>query len=220
MNREVDLKEITDGKFYTLGDMVKVGCGDCNGCHVCCTGMGNSIVLDPLDVHRICGVTGKDFETLLSLHIELNMVEGVILPNIKSDEKEECTFLNGEGRCSIHSERPGICRIFPLGRVYDDEGFKYVLQTKECVRPIKTKVKVERWIDTPDIKRNQMFILEWHRFIKLVSGVISTSDEDTIKSINMFILNMFYLTPFRRDVDFYEIFNERLKNAKSALDIA
>ena len=49
MKRQVTMEEISDGKLYTSNDLVKADCGDCEGCHACCTGMGSSIVLDPLD---------------------------------------------------------------------------------------------------------------------------------------------------------------------------
>ena len=32
MKREISLEEISDGKLYGSGDMVKVGCDDCRGC--------------------------------------------------------------------------------------------------------------------------------------------------------------------------------------------
>lgn len=54
MLREVDLNEISDGKLYNSNDMVKADCGGCMGCSSCCQGMGNSIILDPLDLHRLC----------------------------------------------------------------------------------------------------------------------------------------------------------------------
>ena len=50
MKRQVTMEEISDGKLYTSNDLVKADCGDCEGCHACCTGMGSSIVLDPLDI--------------------------------------------------------------------------------------------------------------------------------------------------------------------------
>ena len=77
------MEEISDGKLYTSNDLVKADCGDCEGCHACCTGMGSSIVLDPLDIVRICRGTGAAFETLLAGKIELNVVDGIILPNLK-----------------------------------------------------------------------------------------------------------------------------------------
>lgn len=53
MLRNVDLSEISDGKLYDANDMVKADCKGCEGCSACCRGMGKSIVLDPLDVHRL-----------------------------------------------------------------------------------------------------------------------------------------------------------------------
>ena len=59
MLREIDFAKVSDGKFYQLGDMVKADCQGCAGCSECCRGMGTSIVLDPLDVHRISSGLGN-----------------------------------------------------------------------------------------------------------------------------------------------------------------
>ena len=69
-------------------------------------------------------------EALLVEKLELHVVEGIILPNLNMQEREQgkevCGFLNEEGRCSIHPYRPGICRIFPLGRYYENGSFCHV----------------------------------------------------------------------------------------------
>lgn len=215
MERQCDLKEISDGKFYDLNDMVKVGCNDCNGCSKCCRGMGNSIVLDPLDVCRLISNLNTTFSQLLASNLQLNVVEGIILPNLKmAEDNNSCTFLNNQGRCSIHQFRPGICRIFPLGRVYDEEKFRYILQVNECSAESKTKVKVKKWIDTPDLKNNQEFISEWHYFLKNIQSHINEFDSERLKNINMYILNTFYITPFDETIDFYDQFRLRMKEAK------
>lgn len=128
MKRNVELSEISDGKLYTANDMVKADCFDCQGCSACCHGMGTSIVLDPMDIWRLQRGIGLDFAALMEKYIELNVVDGMILPNLKlAGQTEACAFLNAEGRCSVHEFRPGICRLFPLGRYYEEEGFKYFL---------------------------------------------------------------------------------------------
>ena len=53
MKRNVDINEISDGRLYSSGDMVKADCHDCKGCSACCRGMGNSIILDPMDIWRL-----------------------------------------------------------------------------------------------------------------------------------------------------------------------
>ena len=163
MKRNVDLKDISDGRLYNSNDMVKADCGDCIGCFACCCGMGNSIVLDPMDVHRLTSGLNCTFETLLAKHMELNVVDGIILPNLKMQEESgQCAFLNEEGRCSIHPIRPGICRLFPLGRYYDNGSFQYFLQVHECKKENRTKVKVKKWLDTPDLKKYEDYITKWH----------------------------------------------------------
>ena len=137
MLRNIDLDEISDGKLYTAGDLAKVGCQDCEGCCDCCCQMGDTIILDPLDVWQLMQGRGKSFEQLLDESLDLHVQDGVILPNLKmAGEKEQCVYLNEKGRCSIHPFRPGICRLFPLGRFYENGSFRYFLQTKECSSPI------------------------------------------------------------------------------------
>ena len=83
MKRNVSLAEISDGRLYKANDMVKADCGGCNGCSRCCHGMGNSIILDPYDVYRMTTGMGKSMQELLAASVDLNVVDGVILPNLK-----------------------------------------------------------------------------------------------------------------------------------------
>ena len=89
MIRELDLSEISDGKRYGHKDMVKAGCNDCKGCSKCCQGMGHSIVLDPYDVYLLCKNLKQSFEKLLSYAVELQVAEGIILPNLKMTEQKK-----------------------------------------------------------------------------------------------------------------------------------
>ena len=214
MERNIDMSEVSDGKLYGINDMVKAGCEDCKGCSACCRGMGNSIVLDPLDVYRLTTGLHCKFEDLLAGKLSLNVVDGIILPNLSMrGEEEACAFLNEEGRCSIHPLRPGICRIFPLGRIYENGGFQYFLQVHECKKQNRTKVKVKKWIDTPEIAKNEAFINQWHYFLKKVGQMLPQQTEETVKQINLYLLNTFFVTPYTEDRDFYEVFEERLQEA-------
>lgn len=211
MKRQVSMDEISDGKLYTLNDMVKAGCNDCKGCSACCQGMGSSIVLDPLDVYRLCQNLGQTFEQLLAEKLELQVVDGIVLPNLKmGGEKEQCAFLNEERRCSIHAFRPGICRLFPLGRYYENGSFHYFLQIHECKNQNRTKVKVRKWIDTPDVARYEKFVADWHYFLlDLQENLQKMTNENEMKQISMRILKEFYFIPYDSDRDFYEQFEER-----------
>ncbi|MHB8128297.1 MAG: YkgJ family cysteine cluster protein [Mobilitalea sp.] len=220
MERNVSLNEISDGKLYGLNDLVKADCNDCKGCFACCQGMGISIILDPLDIYRLLTNLNNSFEELLVDKIELNIQKGIIMPNLKMiGTSERCSFLNSEGRCSIHAFRPGICRLFPLGRCYENHAFQYFLQVNECKKKNKTKIKVRKWIDTPDIKDNERFVIDWHYFLKDLQDVVkSTQDDNLIKDINMYLLKHFYIMPYDANTDFYLQFNERLSRAKEFIE--
>lgn len=216
MERHVDMKEVSDGKLYGLNDMVKADCNDCTGCSACCRGMGKSILLDPLDICRLSHHLKMGFEELLAGHIELNVADGIILPNLKMvGEEERCAFLNEEGRCGIHPFRPGICRLFPLGRFYENRGFQYFLQVHECRKEHRTKVKIRKWIDTPDPKAYEQFVGDWHYFLKdLQEAIKKAGDEKLTKAVSLYVLKQFYLLPYEADVDFYRQFYDRLSGAR------
>ena len=216
MERQIDLNEVSDGKRYGLEDMVRADCAGCAGCSACCRGMGTSVVLDPFDVHRLVTGTGISFEALLQKHLELNVVDGVILPNLKmAGESEACAFLNEEGRCSVHAHRPGICRIFPLGRLYEDGSFSYILQIHECAKGNRSKVKVKKWIDTPDVKNYDKYIARWHYFLKALQKLAREDEEGTVaKTVSMYVLKTFYLTPYRTDADVFAQIEMRIRMAE------
>ena len=215
MERQVNMEDISDGRLYGINDMVKADCHGCRDCSVCCQGMGSSILLDPLDIFRLsCGLN-KSFEEMIDEKIELNVVDGLILPNLKmADDTERCVFLTEEGRCGIHAARPGICRIFPLGRLYENRSFRYFLQIHECPNAGRSKVKVKKWIDTPDWKQNEKFISDWHYFLKELQDVLKDSPDTGLrKEISMYVLKQFYLQAYNPEEDFYSQFDRRLAEA-------
>ena len=215
MIREINLDDISDGKLYTVNDMVKVGCNDCEGCSECCGGMGNTILLDPFDIYHLSQGLDVTFYDLMKDAIELNMVDGIILPNLKmTGMSGKCHFLNQNGRCSIHEFRPGICRLFPLGRLYEDQSFQYFLQIQECKKENRSKVKVKKWLGIADIKRYEQFIKDWHYFLKdIQKRAQSELEEKKMKELSMSVLNLFYIQPFDSETDFYQTFYKRLNQA-------
>ena len=137
------------------------------------------MILDPYDVYRLQAGLGKPLSVLLGEEaVELNVVDGVILPNLKMRGPEErCAFLEEGGRCGIHSSRPGVCRLFPLGRYYEDGDFRYFLQTKECREVNRSKVKVSKWIDTPNGNRYHAFVRDWHDLLKDLEGAAAVKED-------------------------------------------
>ena len=214
MIRNIDLNEISDGRLYTANDMVKADCHDCKGCSSCCRDMGDSILLDPMDIWRLSRCLSMNFEEMMDKYIELHMVDGMILPNLKMNEQtESCSFLNKEGRCTIHPSRPGICRLFPLGRVFEDGRFKYFLQIHECEKKDRTKVKVKKWIGMENFGAYETYLNDWHGFVVKCTEALPTLDEAQRRTLTLYVLRAFFQTPYNSE-EFYEEFHERFHNVK------
>ncbi len=227
MKRQVSLDEISDGRLYGRHDMARIGCGGCRGCSLCCRGMGASAILDPMDADRLTRGTGLPFSSFLENQIELNVSDGIILPNLRMDEDDEvCGFLDEQGRCSVHPYRPGVCRLFPLGRYYEEGtdhrvSFRYFVQTQECPAPNKTKVRIEKWIDVPDMARYEEAVLSWHNFLSAAQRrAANETDEESLKDMNLYLLRLFYLQPYDQGRECYPQLAERILDAKNVLDLA
>ena len=217
-------------KQFTSRDMVKIGCHDCQGCFSCCQGMGDTVVLNPYDVYELTKNLGKSFEELMKKEIGLHTEDGMILPHISMETvQEKCVFLNEQERCSIHGFRPGLCRLFPLGRNYDypeqDEnlegdaiGFHYFVLEDACPQKNKTKVKIDKWLGVSGLSTHEAFILSWHNFCKQVkkrhTALMKDPDQDNdMKQLNLFVLQLFYGKAWDMEQDFYKQMEDRLQQA-------
>ena len=214
MKRNVRMKDISDGRFYGPDDMVLAGCDDCAGCSKCCHLVGDTIKLDPFDVHRLMSGLHCSFEELMQNRIELHVVDGIIRPNLKMDQsRNACSFLDDYGRCSIHTLRPGFCRIFPLGRYFENGSFRYFLQIHECYREMRKLVKVRKFIDTPDLEKNTAYINHWHDFLNTLEEKLTELTTEENNQLNLYLLKIFYITPYDETKDFYTEFEQRLAAA-------
>lgn len=220
MERDIDLKEISDGRLYTSNDMVRIGCNDCAGCSECCRVVEDTIILDPYDIFQLEKSLHSNFEALLAERIELSVADGVILPHLKiRPDGVGCTFLREDGRCTIHDSRPGFCRMYPMGRIYEGEDFKYFLQIHECGYPDKTKVKLKKWLGIPRLACYEQYIKDWHFFLKRVQKTIAdTENQEIVKSVNMHLLNQFYVRSYE-EADFYEQFYLRLSESRQVFGV-
>ncbi len=219
MQEPLDIK--TDGKFYELDEMVRVNCQECVGCCDCCIGMGDTIVLDPYDVLLLKEATGCAFGELMEQgKIELGMIGGLILPYIRMDEVSgACPYLNSRGRCSIHTYRPGMCRLFPLGRNYIEGKMNYILLKDECKKANRSKMKVSRWIGITPAEEYHNFILKWHDFRKKIVTLQEGEEESEMKQINMFLLQTFYFGLNEDISSAFRVLISKIERVESVLKI-
>lgn len=212
MEHNVDLNEISDGKLYTKNDLVKLGCDSCNGKSSCCRFAEDTITLDPYDMYQLSTGEGLSFELLYGRAlIALSPVKGLLLPHLNfSEETGSCPFLEANGLCRIHGNRPGLCRLFPLARYFEKDQLHYILQIHECPNPVTPKVKIKNWLGIPNLEQYEAFLIQWHELIAATQQkVTAATDNQTIHTVTTVFLKLFYLTPYGKEECFYTQFTQR-----------
>ena len=110
-----------------------------------------------------------------------------------------------------------ICRVFPLGRIYEDGNVTYFLQREACKKSNRTKVKVSKWLDTPELKKYHCFLADWHSLKKAAEQICKEGEENSAKTVNLFLLNLFFRKPYGAERNFFEQFYERIQQAETVL---
>ncbi len=231
MIRDVNLADISDGRKYRSSDTVKIDTLGCRGCSSCCHDVDDTIKLDPMDIWRLETGTGTGFTALLEgKQIQLQVVDGLIIPNLSvPDQKHGCTFLDEQGRCSIHAYRPGFCRLFPLGRVYEEDGsFSYFVQVHECSH-MAAKIRIRKWLGISNISAYETYISRWHRFCREAQRVVEGISSDSLRTkVCTHILEVFFAQPWTGDgaeesgstEAFYAEFDKRMAAVRRMIGLA
>ena len=185
-------------RLYGPQDMVRISSSACAGCGACCRGMGDTIVLDPYDVWQLTSGLGKSFEELMGAGIDLHVEEGVILPHLMMrSDTQSCAFLGPDGRCMVHSHRPGICRLFPLGRQFDEEKTSYFIVPEGCVKGGLSKVRIDKWLGIPDLPAYESFKAQWHSLVRLLKARIAAEpSEEVRRNVNLYFVRVFFMAPY------------------------
>ena len=208
--------------YKKSSDLARVSCAGCKGCGDCCRNMGDTIRLDPYDFWQL---ERKLERTALDMYhdvFDFSEIDGIYLPHLlmkpdqapvgpvssgNAEQTEEsgshCIFLDEEGQCSIHDSRPGLCRLFPLGRNYEPVGFSYFLVPDACDMPGKSKVRIEDYLGIQDLRKYEAFVSDWHRFLGEMKRKTRGLEEEKRKELAEFIVQEFFIGDYYTEEDFY-----------------
>ncbi len=149
-----------DAVPFADSDQVGLTCGT-EGCPSNCCKNGPHIVLNPYEIALIRAAAGTPYEDLLDI-LETDRANGFPLVMLPRDP--QCPFWTESG-CRVYAARPLACRLFPLGRVFEDGRSHIVLPERnicaglatspartlaDYLREQETKTQIEmadRWID-------------------------------------------------------------------------
>jgi Fe-S-cluster containining protein len=86
----------------------------CGRCSLCC--QHKQIQVNPYEIARLAGGLGVS-----TAQFRERWTEEGAGAHLARDTNDTCVFLGAEG-CTVHADRPLVCRIYPLGRHVSAEG--------------------------------------------------------------------------------------------------
>jgi Fe-S-cluster containining protein len=200
-------------------------CGKDISCfNTCCAKL--RLILTPYDILRIkgrLGITSDEFlekytVTILEDHSRFPMVS----LKMAEDNREDCPFVTGEG-CFIYEDRPGACRLYPLGRasaiVKSSKDVKqryFIVDESDCLGLKESRAwTIEEWLHHEGVHEYNTPNDEWLEII--TSPRTLGQDSFTTQKLQMFFMASYNLDKFRkfifetRFLDLFEISSQERK---------
>jgi uncharacterized protein len=154
----------------------------CTKCGKCCD--QTIIHLYPFDIKLICdnlGISVDGFHQKYSMFkLDENNIYRCALRN-----KPKCPFKKEDNTCGIYNFRPIRCRLFPVGRFYDDEKILYLLSNFPSPGfDSNKKQSFEQWVNDQGVSLYDKLATDWNRFlINLKEIELGLDDQQRFKEI-------------------------------------
>lgn len=215
-----------DTKFKFICD----GCRD--GSSQCCCNRDQRIIINPYDIYKLQKGLNKTSKEILDKYVDISSGHQsgypMMLLGIKKlyTGEEVCPFIrrktdeNGMSRryCSVHDFKPGVCSIFPLGRVNPAKGkgeMVYILQEVNCgLNPKENdpEITISDWV--PDLENADKAFNKYYRILEETSKIVKFNIFKKSNKVPQELKDKFYkefthiLCDFDNEKDFFEQFNE------------
>ena len=171
----------------------------------CCANL--RLVLTPYDIIRIKNRLGLSSEEFLKRYTVQKPDENAWFPllKLKMDDKTlTCPFVT-PGGCSIYEDRPGACRIYPLGRAarkaIDEKAREYyfIVSESHCLGHNESREwTVPKWREDQGIDTyNEMNDL-WMEIVTNANALVQK--EISGKKLQMFYMASYNLDSFKKFV--------------------
>ena len=187
---------------------------NCQECGQCCRNIAkeDKILLSTVDLYRAAKALDMEVTDVIEKYCDMVPGGESMLPLLilKEHMDGSCIFLK-KGKCIIHKEKPIICSLYPLGRMFmyneekDDHEFHYYLDDLDpgCAATKDRIVKVQDWLDEFDIEKYDECMKLYKRLGSFCSKLMHESE--TIEEKRNMFSTAFYLmyAKYDKSIDLY-----------------
>ena len=183
----------------------------------CCAAL--KLVLTPYDILRIKNRLSISSDNFLDKYTDTETSSQSRFPMVrlkmKQDDKKSCPFVSPQG-CTIYEDRPGACRIYPLGRAAAKPGARpnalekfFLVVEEHCLGFQEDKEwAVEEWLKNEGVHEYNTMNDQW---LEIITSSKSLGPKEGItRKIQMFFMASYNLDRFREFIfksRFFDLFD-------------
>jgi len=237
-NADRAIEDAMDGEVFRplTSDAFHFSCHRDISCFTeCCAKL--RLILTPFDILRMKNRLRLSSDEFLDKYTDTAVKGHGRFPmarlKMRDDEKRSCPFVTKQG-CSIYEDRPGACRLYPVGRASqmtskDGETHTrdkfFLVNESHCQGFKEERVwTLTEWLDHEGVSEYNAVNDQW---LEIIGSKKSLGPKESIqKKIRMFFMASYNLDKFRGFIfqsSFFELFDvdgdlrERLKSDDVAL---
>jgi len=205
----------------------------CRGCGNCCKNR-EDIMLTSRDLNNIAAVLRMAHNEVIEKYCEVYIGQDSRIPIVRLMPKgvnKACPLLVND-RCLVHSHKPAVCALFPLGRVVASEEapeemglgkpgeIEYVLTHAPCGAH-RTKQKVRTWLEKANLPVRDEFFINWNKTLfALMTTMQKYEKDDAVTDIAIEMLRSGIFIALYTDYDIQREFYPQFEdNADKILNI-
>ena len=205
----------------------------CLKCGKCCNNR-KDILLTAKDLYNIAKHLGRTINQIAKRYCDVYIGDSSRIPIVRlkpTGTENACPLLRNK-RCVVHSVKPTVCALFPLGRVAamsqdnDEAETSGIIRPQYFLQPVKcgshTQINTVRsWLEKSGVPVEDEFYLHWSSAIMyLANFFIDLEEHNTDHSIMDYLWNITYVLlyiHFNTDSDFMSQFRKRIPELKAVL---
>ena len=200
-------KQGEEGIRPLVGGSIKFSCYKGISCfNKCCAYL--QLILTPYDILRMKNKLNLSADEFLKEYTLPVMGDGSTFPMVRlkmrNDKRKSCPFVSSKG-CTIYTDRPGSCRLYPVGRAAasgfpgsGDQEVYFLVNESHCLGfKEKQEWTVEEWIRDQGVDVYNEMNRHW---MEIVTSWSPRKKELTTDKLQMFYMTSYNLDRFREFV--------------------
>ena len=170
----------------------------------CCRKL--NLLLTPYDIVRLKNRLCISSDMFLEKYTTTKFGEGNRFPMVylkmRDENDKRCPFVTPDG-CTIYKDRPGACRIYPLGRATAKSDGKtgaierfFIVSENHCLGFHEDKEwTLDEWMENEGVVEYNAMNDQWMEIITFPRGL--EQDIDLIRKVQMFYMASYNIDKFR-----------------------